>query len=104
MAEEAAQEETTTEEAVAVLAVEDLAAKEAVVSEVTEAQLQDAKAVLEATVAFHQTDLQEEAKVFLLTDQEEKADFLKEHQDVLMLRDHLMLQDQEDQEETNIFS
>ena len=103
---EAAQEETTMEEAVVALAAEDLVAKEAVASEATEALLQDVKAASEATaeVQLHLTDLQEEKEVFHLTDQNAKADFLKEHQDVLMPQEHLTLQEQEDREETNIFS
>ena len=102
MAEEATQEETTTEEVVA----EDLVAKEAVVSEATEVQLQEEKVDSEAIAVdhLHLTDLQEETVVFLLTDQKEKAVFLKELRDVLMLQDHLTHQDQEDQEETNFFS
>ncbi len=60
-----------------------------VVLEATEIQLQE-KVVSEVT----EDQLQEEAK-------EEKAEFLKERQDVL--RASVIHQDQEDQEETNSF-
>ncbi len=62
---------------------------ERVVLEATEIQLQE-KVVSEVT----EDQLQEEAK-------EEKAEFLKERQDVL--RASVIHQDQEDQEETNSF-
>ena len=83
----------------------DLVAKEAVVSEATEVRLQDVKADLEATVEVHLllTDLLEEKVVFHLIVQKEKADFLKERQDVLIHQD-LKLQELEDQEKTNLFS
>lgn len=99
-AAEAALEETTTEEVV-VLAEADLVA-EAVLG-ATEVRLQEEKAALEATEAVHQTDQLAEAKVFHLTDQEEREDFLKELHVVLKDQD-LKLQEQEDREETKSFS
>lgn len=97
---EAALEETTTEEVV-VLAEVDLAAE--AVLEATEVRLQKEKAALEATEADHLTDQLAEVKVFHLTDQEERADFLKELHVVLKEQD-LKLQEQEDREETKSFS
>lgn len=79
-------------------------AEEVQLQEEKEILLQDVKAVLEAIEIQLREKVVLEAKELLLHQgeaKEEKAEFLKEHQDVLKaLVTH---QDQEDQEETNIY-
>jgi hypothetical protein len=78
-------------------------AEEVQLQEEKEALLLDAKAVLEATEIQLQEKVVSEVKEDQLQEEakEEKAEFLKERQDVLKAL--VILQDQEDQEETNSF-
>ncbi len=79
-------------------------AEEVQLQEEKEALLHDVKVVLEATeIQLQEKVVSEATEVQLLQEEvkEEKAEFLKERQDVL--RALVIHQDQEDQEETNTF-